>query len=427
MLRLRANLISVPAGRIYSLLLCAAAFVWRTLLFRTTFIAITGSAGKTTAKECLAAILSSWRPSIATAGNSNGRIGIPRTILRARPWHRFCVVEVGTDRPGTMIRSALLVRPDIAVILGVGRAHSNEFRTLEDTAREKSRLLALLGRRGTAVLNGDDARVAAMAQGRRCRIVWFGSSPEFHLWASETNAEWPDRLRFRASAGEESCAVKTQLVGRHWVPSVMGALAAAQVCGVPLRRACASVESVSPFSCRMQPIALDNGAVLLRDECDGSYETMLAAFEVLRSARAKRRITVVGDCSDLRKKPRERMKRLSQLACECSEVAVFVGPSASHGARHALNWGLAPADVREFVNWEDAAEFLAGNLEAGDLVLIKGRASDHLSRIYFGMRGTVQCHRQKCSIRSNCDRCSKLGFVPRCDAAVPGRPPAQVR
>ena len=412
MSRLLAHSIKRAANRLYALLLVAAAFVWRTLLFRTTFIAITGSVGKTTSKECLAAILKSWQPSIATAGNGNGRAGIPRTILRTRPWHRFCVVEIGTDRPGTMIRSAMLVRPRIAVILRVARTHSDRFKTLEDTAREKSRLLALLGRRGVAVLNADDPMVAAMARGRRCRVVLFGSSPDFDLCASEASAEWPSRLRFRVSNREHSCEVKTQLVGTHWVTSVLAALAAAQACGVPLADSVAQVESVAPFRGRMQPVLLDNGAVMLRDEYNGSYETTLPAFEVLRNARAKRLITVLSDCADLKGKPRARMKRLSQLACESSGMVVFVGSGASHGARHALNRGFAPGNVHHFVKWEDAADFLAAKLEPGDLVLLRGRASDHLSRIYFALRGAVKCHKFTCSLRTICDDCSKLGFAP---------------
>ncbi len=190
-------------GRTYALCLWAAAFVWRTLLFRTTFIAITGSVGKTTSKECLAAILSSIHPAVATERSNNGRTGIPLTILRARPWHRYCVVEIGTDRPGGMIRGALLVRPNMVLILSVARIHSDHFKTIDDTAREKSRLLTFLGRRGIAVLNGSDPRVAAMAQRLRCRVVLYGVSTEFDLWSSDASAEWPSRLTFCVSTREE--------------------------------------------------------------------------------------------------------------------------------------------------------------------------------------------------------------------------------
>ena len=419
MFRLLAHPIKLAVGRIYALFLVAVAFVWRTLLFRTTFIAITGSVGKTTSKECLAAILSSWQPTVATAGSNNGRAGIPRTILRARPWHRFCVVEIGTDRPGTMIRSTVLVRPRIVVILSVAGTHSKDFKTLDRTAREKSRLLTFLGRRDIAVLNGDDPRVAAMARGRRCRVVWFGSSPEFDLCASGATAEWPSRLRFRVSSGADSYQVKTQFVGLHWVASVTGALATAQACGAPLARAVPCIENVAPFRGRMQPVSLRNGAVMLRDDYNCSYTTALRAFEVLRSAKAKRRITVLSDCNDLKQDRRERVQLLSGMACEFSDMIVFVGEDASHGARHALEHGLTPDNVHAFVKWEDAADFLSANLQPGDLVLLRSRRDGHLSRIYFAMQGSVKCHLVECPIRGMCDNCSKLGFVPRSENSVP--------
>ncbi|HEY7535414.1 MAG TPA: Mur ligase family protein, partial [Thermodesulfobacteriota bacterium] len=117
------------------------AYLWRCLLFRTTFIAITGSIGKTTTKECIAAIFSAHFPTEKTHGNQNDSYGVPRTILRVRPWHRFAIVEIGIDRPGRMYRLARLVSPDIAIVLTIARTHTTAFTTLEDTAAEKAQIL----------------------------------------------------------------------------------------------------------------------------------------------------------------------------------------------------------------------------------------------------------------------------------------------
>jgi UDP-N-acetylmuramoyl-tripeptide--D-alanyl-D-alanine ligase len=390
---------------------CGIAFVWRVLLYRTTFIAVTGSVGKTTAKECLSAILSPY-PVVATIGNSNGRRGVPRTILRTRPWHRFSIVEVGTDRPGTMIRSGSLVRPDIVVILSVARTHTNEFKTLEETAKEKAQLLRFLPRRGAAVLNGDDPRVAAMAKGVGCRIVWFGSSPEFDIHAREARADWPSRLEFTVSSPDESHSVRTQLIGTHWVPSVLAALATAHACDVSLGDAVRAVEDVHPFPGRMQPCSFHDGAILLRDEYNGSIDTLIPAFEVMRRATAQRRVAVISDCSDLKKKPRERLKYLAKTASQWAEMVVFVGERASYGAQYAATAGMKPENVHHFVNWWDAAAFLRKELQAGDLVLLKGRASHHLSRIYLEEVGTVKCRLVECSSQALCDNCRHLGFRP---------------
>ena len=139
------------------------SYLWRRMMLRTTVIAITGSTGKTTAKECLAAVLQRHGRTLKTFRNQNDQLGVPRTILAMRPWHRFAVVEVATGKPGDIRRSARVLKPDIAIILGVGRTHTDKFRTLDDTAAEKSALLDYLPRRGAVILNGDDQRVSAMA------------------------------------------------------------------------------------------------------------------------------------------------------------------------------------------------------------------------------------------------------------------------
>jgi UDP-N-acetylmuramoyl-tripeptide--D-alanyl-D-alanine ligase len=325
-----------------------------------------------------------------------------------------------------MIRGALLIRPDIALILSVAAIHTDNFKTLEDTAREKSRLLTFLGRHGIAVLNGSDPRVAAMARGLRCRVVWFGASPEFELWSSEASAQWPSRLAFRISTRDSSYQVKTQFVGLHWAGAVTGALAVAKACGVPLEQAVACIENVAPFPGRSQAAPLDNGAVILRDDYNGSYTTALASFEVMRNAKAKRRIAILSDCNDLKQSRPERVRHLADLACEFSDMLVFIGEDASHGVERALERGLAPENIHAFAKWEDAAAFLSENLGPGDLALLRSRRDGHLSRIYYALQGEVKCHLADCPLRMACDACPQLGFVPRSALSAPQRLAARV-
>jgi len=139
----------------------AAAIVWRRLaLRRTTVIAITGSVGKSTTADCLASILSLMGPTLQTKGR-NGRQGLPDTILRARPHHRFLVLEAGILKPGRMWRSAFLIRPDVAIITAVNWQHARNFDSLDLIAFEKAKMLDAAPSSGLAVLNADDPRVAA--------------------------------------------------------------------------------------------------------------------------------------------------------------------------------------------------------------------------------------------------------------------------
>lgn len=141
---------------------------------RTSVIAITGSVGKTTAVECLKQVLSSCFAVYGTEyGNNSGR-EVALTVLRTRWRHRFTAIEVGTRKPGDLRKAAWMIAPDTAVVLAVAAVHTDCFASLEEIARDKSRLVSRLGRRGLAVLNGDDPRVAAMAACCRGRVVTFG-------------------------------------------------------------------------------------------------------------------------------------------------------------------------------------------------------------------------------------------------------------
>ena len=204
------------------------AVVWRRLLRRTTFIAITGSHGKTTAKEILAAILATSGPTIKGRRNENTGLSLTRHVLRVRPWHRYAVLEVGVGGPGEMARLGRLVHPDVAVVLSVLRSHTMTFGTLEAHAAEKAILLRKLRRGGVALLNADDALVAAMARSVRGELLRFGRSPASDVWAEGVAARWPGRLEFDLRTRDGgACHVRTRLVGEHWCTAVTGAITAA--------------------------------------------------------------------------------------------------------------------------------------------------------------------------------------------------------
>ncbi len=278
------------------------AYLWRRLLFRTTFIAITGSVGKTTAKECLAGILTAHARTLKTFSNHNEVPAVARAILQVRPWHRYAVFEIATAVPGMVRRSAHLVRPHIGIVLAVARTHTDKFPSLEDTAREKESLLEELRPDGLAILNAEDPRVKQMAGRCRCKVKMFGQSEGHDLWADQISSKWPDRLTFQANTPTEQQRIEMKLVGEHWVNSVLAALLAAQSCGIRLEAAATALSEVEPFPARMQPVLLPSGATMLRDELNGSEETWKAAFQVLENCQALRRVLVLGDVSDWHKR-----------------------------------------------------------------------------------------------------------------------------
>ncbi len=386
-----------------------AAFLWRRLLFRTTIVAVAGSVGKTTTKELIAAVLAQRGRTYRTIANQNGGILIPLNVLRIRPWHRFAVIETSGVPLGVMQRTSRLLRPDIGVMLTLARTHTDIYPTLEDTAREKSKLFDHLSPRGIGLLNGDDPLVAAMAEKLPGRGSLFGTSDACALRAANVTSNWPQRLQFDAIAGGEQVPVRTRLVGEHWLPSVLAALAVGRQVGIPPRAAAEAISTVEPFRARLQPMALPNGAIVLRDDYQSTIDGSDAAFRVLAQARARRRILAITDLSDAGNNSSRRMRHIAAAAANGADMAVFIGRLAPFAQRRAIEDGMAPEAVHCFQTLRQAADFLRDELRAGDLLLLKGRSTDHVTRLFFHQFGTVECWKSHCSKTTLCDECWELG------------------
>ena len=393
-------------------LLSACALVWRRLMFRTTFIAITGSVGKSTATAALGSILSSHFPTNWLPGAKNNRHALAETILRTRFRHRFTVIEVGTRAPGALQRAAWMIAPHMVVMLRVLNIHSNAFRTTEEMAAEKAWLLSRLGKRGVAILNADDPRVLAMRELCRGPVLTFGLAAGSFVTASEVSSRWPRRLSFRANCGNESAWVETNLVGQHMVYAALGALTAAVCCHVPLEKAAACFHDIQPVAGRMQPMYLPNGVTVLRDEFNATLPTLEAALDVMRSAEGSRRIVILGDVLDSGRPERQRFRYLGAQAALAADMAVFLGDLAKPAAKAAIAAGNPRfATVLAFKTLPEAAAFLKSELRAGDLVLIHGWIGRHMERVILAQLDSISCWLERCDKLMQCEDCSELKLV----------------
>ena len=408
LIRLAARVIKI-LKRIRRTIYLGAVWAWRRLMFRTTFIAVTGSVGKTTCKEIAASILRSKFPVIANRGNSNYYGGVMKTVLRVRPWHRFAVIEVGIVAPGEMRHFARALQPDIAIWVSVARTHSMNFGTLEVTAREKSELVKGVRPGGLAVLNDDDPHVAAFRPPSSIRVVYYGSTGRSQFRATSLDSPWPDRLSFTVHGPHgESRRVQTRYIGKHWIGSILPGFAVAAEAGLTLEETTTALASVEPIARRLSAVTLPNGAIILRDEINGSVDTMAAALKVFEEARAPRKMIVMTDVSDSSKKPRTRLRDYGRTAARIANAAMFVGENGEHGARAAVAAGMPPDQVWNYYNTKDAADALRSELRAGDLVLLRGRRVDHLDRIYHSLVGEVTCWKNRCSKPIQCDECREM-------------------
>jgi UDP-N-acetylmuramoyl-tripeptide--D-alanyl-D-alanine ligase len=392
--------------------LVAAAYVWRRMMFRTTFIGITGSLGKTTTKEALANVLSSQARTFRSFRSQNNTIAVALNILRVRPWHRYAVIEAAGAAPGMLKNTARILAPDVAVIINVLRTHTDAFPELEMHAAEKFELLRGLRAGGLAVLNADDPLVALMKPPDKARVKWFGTSDSADYRLSDARSTWPGRLQFKLSFADTTHFVSTQLVGVQWLGAAAAAATTSICLGIDPQVVADQISRTEPFSARLQPVQLPSGAIILRDDYNGSIDAIEPSLKVLAESGARRRVLVITDVSDFGTHRRHRLKYLGQRAAEVADAVVFVGQSAGYGARRATAAGMRPTEAHGFASLRQAAEFLRGDLRDGDFVLLKGRTTDHATRILFAQLGEISCWLDYCPKRMLCDTCWELGASP---------------
>ena len=376
-------------------------------LDNVVFIGVTGSAGKTTTKDLVADVLARRYDGTKSPGTHNAAHWVSRTVLGVRRDDGFCVLELGASGPGTLDDPITLVRPSIAVITNVGGDHRRAFRTLEATAAEKVKLVAAVPDDGLAVLNADDPRVMAMAGSCRGRVLTYGLTPDASIHAESVTSSWPDRLRFVAIHGEQRVEVHTRFCGVHWTHACLAAITVGAGFGIPLAEAAAAIADVEPWPGRLSPVKA-GGVTFLRDDAKASLWSIGPSLELLRSARAARKVAVIGTISDYGGRASAVYASVARQALEVADEVIFVGPQALRcsGARAHPKGGALHA----FLTVRDAHKHLSSTLVAGDLVLLKGsQRADHLLRLVLARTRRIACWRTTCRRVKGCDECLLLG------------------
>lgn len=243
--------------------------IYQLTLRRVVFIGVTGSCGKTTAKELIVAVLSSQYKGHKSPGNSNVLGEVIRSILRTRRKYHFCVQEFNVGGIGEAIsleKQFRMFKPQMGVVTTVGDDHISAHGSREAIAAEKGKLIAALPTSGTAILNADDPLVLAMQSRCKGRVLTYGLSPGAMLRAEDIRDSWPRRLSLTVMHGEESIRVQTQFCGAHLVPNILAAMAVGQAMGVSLQSAASALEGLAPVPGRMFPVESPDGVTFIRDD-----------------------------------------------------------------------------------------------------------------------------------------------------------------
>jgi UDP-N-acetylmuramyl pentapeptide synthase len=258
--------IAYAAKVIRRVVLYPLAWLNRRLHYRTVFVGITGSAGKTTSKDLCTYILSDFAPCVSTSGSANLRFDVAQTVQHVRRRHRFCVIELAASKPGHIDFSLGIVRPDIAVLTLIARDHFSAFKSINAIAEEKGKVIAALPPDGVAVLNIDDALVRKIGESCSSRVVWIGRDERATLRLLEARSNWPEPLTLAVEYQGRVHQVATQLHGTQLALSVLAALGVAVALDLPLARAIDALERATAAEGRMQIVAADGGITFVRDD-----------------------------------------------------------------------------------------------------------------------------------------------------------------
>jgi UDP-N-acetylmuramoyl-tripeptide--D-alanyl-D-alanine ligase len=379
----------------------------RMRLSDVTFVAITGSAGKTTTKDLASAVLARRGRTHKSHGTANQHAYLDDTVRGVTPYDKYSVLEVSADRPGYLDRPLRLIRPRISVITLIAREHFSAYRSLEAIAKEKGKLVTALPLDGVAVLNIDDPFVRAVGEQHGGRIVWVGRDEAADVRLLECSSKWPQTLTLRLSCQGRVFDVPTRMYGKHLAMPVALAIGVGVAAAVPLEEAIAAVSAAEPVEGRMQLEVAADGVAFLRDDWKAPQWSLHAPFDFMKDADADRKIIVLGSISDSPKSPAQRYAHAAREALEVADLVVLVGVTPSSGRK--LKHPKAESALRAFVSIKDAAEFLQQELRRGDLVLLKGtNKQDHLVRLVMNRRQSVRCWLSDCGIPRFCASCERL-------------------
>jgi UDP-N-acetylmuramoyl-tripeptide--D-alanyl-D-alanine ligase len=346
---------------------------------------VTGSVGKTTTKEILAALLGAKLQVLKSEGNFNNEYGLPLTLLRLEETHQAAVLEMGMSRRGELARLAAIARPDVGVVTRVAPAHLEFFSSVEEIALAKRELIeGLCGRESTAVLNADDPRVAAFGAFAPGRVLTYGiDSPAFF---SATAIEDRGALgsAFDYVSPEGRVRLDLPVPGRHAIYNALAALAAASVWNIGAAEAQSVFRTLRVPAMRGELLRFSNGAALINDSYNSSPAALHAMVSVLAATpNFQRRILAAGEMRELGTTSPVLHREAGVFTAKTGKVDWVIGVEgdAEQIVEGAISAGIPRAQTRFFASSEDAAKFLVDFITAGDALLVKGSRGVKMERI----------------------------------------------
>ncbi|KAF0215752.1 MAG: UDP-N-acetylmuramoyl-tripeptide--D-alanyl-D-alanine [Geobacteraceae bacterium] len=353
--------------------------------FTIPVVGVTGSNGKTTTKEMLAAILARTGPGLKTSGNLNNLIGLPQMLLCLTEGDLWAVLEMGMSEPGEIDRLAELAMPAVGVITNAFPAHLESMGSVEAVARAKGELFLRLPVGGCAVYNADDPLIAGSPSPEGVKRLSFGLHGA-DVSAGEIKGCGVNGQSFMLRLPGEHLPVRMKAFGVHNIYNALAAAAAATALEVAPQMIRAGLEAFIPYEKRFNLEEVD-GIILIDDSYNANPASMEAALVTLRDMKEEcRAIAVLGDMLELGKGSPQAHRELGRLAASCADRLYVMGEMADLTAAGAAEAGLASDEIIKAQSHEDILSDLRRTLTKGDYLLVKGSRGMRMETVAEGVR-----------------------------------------
>ncbi|MDZ4872475.1 MAG: UDP-N-acetylmuramoyl-tripeptide--D-alanyl-D-alanine ligase [Chroococcidiopsis cubana SAG 39.79] len=352
---------------------------WRSQ-FHMPVIGVTGSVGKTTTKELIAAVLGTQGNVLKTHANFNNEIGVPKTLLGLDTQHDFAVIEMAMRGRGEIALLTQIARPTIGVITNVGTAHIERLGSEEAIAQAKCELLAEMPQNSVAILNYDNSRLISTAN-----TVWQGKTITYGLEGGDIRGELLDSQTLKVAGLE----LPLPLPGRHNAVNFLAALAVAKVLQIDWSVLKTGLTVDMP-SGRSQRYELADDVVILDESYNAAPEAMLAALQLLAQTPGKRHIAVLGAMKELGERSRELHQKVGTMARQLNLDLLLVLVDGTDA--EAIAQSATGIPVERCATHVELVERLKGGVKAGDRILFKAAHSVGLDRVVEQFRAEYCCN-----------------------------------
>jgi len=351
-----------------------------------TIAAVTGSVGKTTTKDFLAALVGSQRPTGASTGNRNSTLGLPAELLSQSGEIEVFVAETGMSQPGELSLLGGILRPQVVLYTRIAPAHTEFFPDLDGIVRAKAELIPWLDPDGALVINADDPRQRDFPNQTSARVLRYGSlEADAHVEGLEDKGLLGSRFRLVLPDGD--AVIDLALAGVHQVENLLAAATAAHALGVSVDQVAEAAPALRAPEHRGRVLDIGDGITVVDDSYNASPLAVRRLFELLARAPG-RRVAVIGEMYELGELAAEAHRQAGLEAAAAADLLVAVGGAdASSMAAAARDAGMAEDTVLLAESAEGAAKLLRGVLRSGDVVLVKGSRGVGLDRTVAALMG----------------------------------------